>query len=198
MNEMIKQPAIFVLGGPNGAGKSTAAPILLPNTLGITQFVNADLIAEGLSPFAPDSTAIQAGRLMLARINELSSKKESFGFETTLASKMFESFLLAKKQQGYSIHIIFLWLNSYELAVSRVKERVMQGGHNVPSEDIIRRYKRGLKNFLKIYQPIADSWTLCDNSSNELVIIAQGGFSKTVSIYEKKIYEMILKDIKGY
>jgi len=164
---------IFVLGGSNRAGKSTTATVLLPETLSIEQFVNADLIAKGLSPFAPQTSALEAGRLMLTRIHDLRSRGESFAFETTLASRSYVRFLEECQQAGYLVHVAYIWLSSVNLALHRVAVRVQQGGHDVPAETIERRYLRGLRNFFDLYLPLADAWTLCDNSGNELAIVAQ-------------------------
>ena len=175
-NESTKRkPEIVVLGGPNGAGKTTAARFLLPTTIGIEQFVNADLIAQGLSPLAPQTTAIQAGRLMLDRIHRLASRHESFAFETTLASRTFAPFLRDAQQKGYRISVIYIWLRSDDLAVARVKTRVERGGHNVPEADIRRRYIRGRKNFFQLYVPLSDRWDICDNSDENLEVVAWGG-----------------------
>ncbi len=167
-------PEIFVLGGPNGAGKSTTATVLLPEALGIEQFVNADLIAHCLSPFAPQTSALEAGRLMLARIHELRSRGPSFAFETTLASRSYVRFLQESQQAGYVVHVAYIWLTSVELALRRVSIRVQQGDHDVPASTVERRYWRGLRNFFELYQPLADTWTLCDNSGDEIVIVARG------------------------
>jgi predicted ABC-type ATPase len=133
------QPHLFVLAGPNGAGKTTVARVLLPQTLGIRQFVNADNIAAGLSPFAPETTAIQAGKLMLHRIRELMRCGEDFGFETTLAGRGTAALLREAKANLYQVHLIYIWLSSADLAVARVADRVRQGGHDVPEETIRRR-----------------------------------------------------------
>lgn len=167
-------PEIFVLSGPNGAGKSTTATVLLPETLSIEQFVNADLIAQGLSPFAPQTSALEAGRLMLARIHDLRSRGQSFAFETTLASRSYVRFLQESQQAGYIVHIAYIWLSSVNLALFRVANRVAEGGHDVFPTTVERRFRRGLSNFFALYQPLADSWTLCDNSEKQLAIIAQG------------------------
>lgn len=184
-------PEIFVLGGPNGAGKSTTASLLLPERLGVEQFVNADLIAQGLSPFAPETSALMAGELMLNRIRELRSQRESFAFETTLAARSYEGFLREAKADGYIVHLIYVWLDSVEVARSRVAVRVQQGGHDVPADVIERRFWRGLRNFFKIYQPLADTWTLCDNSSDGLVIVARGGTGQKLTVRDPARYAQI-------
>lgn len=145
---MADRPHIVVLAGPNGAGKSTIAPQLLHGLLGMTEFVNADTIARGLSAFDPQSVALQAGRIMLQRIRELAGSRASFAFESTLASRTIEGFLREQIAVGYAVHLLFLWLPSPELAVARVAERVRTGGHHVPDDVVRRRYNRGLRNLL--------------------------------------------------
>jgi predicted ABC-type ATPase len=167
-------PAVVIIGGPNGAGKTTCAAALLPVDMNIRQFVNADTIATGLAAFAPETAAVEAGRVMLRRLAELAREQQSFAFETTLASRSFAPFLRRLKESGYRVHVIYVWLRSPELAVQRVRERVSQGGHSVPESVVRRRYGRGLANFLRIYRPVADSWVLCDNSGDGPVVVARG------------------------
>lgn len=164
---------MIVIAGSNGSGKSTAAPILLKDTVHIKDFVNADVIAQGLSAFQPEKAAIQAGRVMLDRIKALANERTNFAFETTLASRTFAGWIEKLKGQGYQFHLVFLWLRSVELAISRVADRVRMGGHSVPEETIRRRYVVGLNNFFNLYRPIADSWQMYDNSdANNLALIA--------------------------
>lgn len=169
-----ERPEIFVLSGPNGAGKTTTASVLLPERLGVDQFVNADLIARGLSPFAPERTAFRAGRLMLERIHDLRRRGESFGFETTLATRSYAPFLRDARVAGYLVHLIYIWLSSVDLAISRVRARVAEGGHDVPPSTVERRYHRGLRNLFGLYQPLCDTWTVSDNSGDELIAVARG------------------------
>lgn len=182
---------LFVLGGPNGAGKSTTARVLLPKTLGVRQFVNADNIATGLSPFAPETTAIQAGRLMIQRIEELLRSRKSFAFETTLSGRRNVQLIKSAKNAGYSANLIYIWLSSPELAVARVVDRVRQGGHSVPEDTIRRRYSRGLINFFRLYRPLANTWTLCDNSGTELLAVAQGVDSGETRVFDEERMERI-------
>jgi predicted ABC-type ATPase len=158
------QPNLYVVAGPNGAGKSTFARLFLPDYAECREFVNADLIAAGLSPFNPEGQAIQAGRLMLERIESLARTRIDFGFETTLAGRGWVPLLEDLRRQGYRLNLFFLWLPTPDLAVSRVEERVRAGGHSVPEEVIRRRFTRGLQNFFRIYQPILDGWLVFDNS----------------------------------
>jgi predicted ABC-type ATPase len=155
---------VVVLAGPNGAGKSTVAPAMLKGALAVTEFVNADVIAQGLSAFGAEAVALEAGRVMLARIRELAERRVSFAFETTLASRSYAPWLRGLVASGYQFHLAFLWLPSADLAVARVRERVRLGGHDIPESTIRRRYESGLKNFFRLYQGLAATWRMYDNS----------------------------------
>jgi predicted ABC-type ATPase len=157
-------PKVVVIAGPNGAGKSTTAPAVLRNALKVPEFVNADTIAAGLSAFSPEKVAIAAGRLMLDRVHELAREHRDFAFETTLASRSFAPWLKQLQTDGYTFHLVYLWLPTVELAVARVAERVRRGGHAVPESTVRRRYDRSLANFFTIYSRFADSWVMLDNS----------------------------------
>lgn len=157
-------PHVVVLGGPNGAGKSTTAPRLLVGALHVAEFVNADLIAQGLSGFRPEGAAIEAGRVMLRRLYQLATQRVNFAFETTMASRAFVPWLTRLRDQGYAVHLVYLWLPSVDLAIARVAQRVLMGGHPVPEETIRRRFRAGLRNFLNLYRPLATTWLLYDNS----------------------------------
>ena len=163
---MTVSPNIVVIAGPNGSGKTTAAPVLLRDYLGLTEFVNADTIAQGLSGFDVEGVAMRAGRIMLARLRELAEAQADFAFETTLASQSFAPWLKELRGTGYRVHLLFLWLASPEMAVARVRTRVEQGGHHVADEVVRRRYHRGLRNFFRIYRPVVDEWMMFDNSGN--------------------------------
>ena len=158
------RPLVIVIAGPNGAGKSTTAPSLLRDALQVSEFVNADAIAGGLSAFRPASVAIPAGRAMLERMQHLANSQTNFAFETTLASRSFAPWLARLKRGGYQVHVLFLWLESADLAVDRVSARVRVGGHDVPEDTVRRRYERGLRNFFRLYLPLVDSWQMFDNS----------------------------------
>ncbi len=194
----MSRPEVFVLAGPNGAGKSTTATVLLPEWLSIDQFVNADLIAAGLSPFAPETTAIQAGRLMIQRIQELLDRRESFAFETTLAGRGHVRLLHEARSRGYLVHLLYIWLGSVEIAISRVESRVRQGGHNVPRDVIERRYWRGLRNLFELYVPLADTWALCDNSSGDFSVVAECRRGEEPSVIHHETYERILEQVKQH
>ena len=157
-------PRVVVFAGPNGAGKSTHADAILAK-LGIETFVNADFIARGLSGRNTDAVAFEAGRIMLKRLRQLANAKADFAFESTLSSRTFALFLRTLKIQGYIVVIYYFALSSAQLAVRRVKLRVSLGGHHVPSDVIQRRFGRSLSNFFTLYSPLADEWTLFDNSS---------------------------------
>lgn len=185
---MSEKPKLHIIAGPNGAGKTTFAREFLPSYADCLEFVNADLLAQGLSPFDPESAAIKAGRLMLDRINELSNKRVTFGFETTLSGRTYINLIKRLQAEGYSVKLYFLWLQSVEAAVARVAERVSQGGHNIPEATIRRRYKAGLRNFFSSYERMVDEWAIFDSSAGALDVVAQkiGGM---VSITERDIYE---------
>lgn len=186
-------PHIVVISGPNGAGKTTAAPALLNDALHVSHFVNADTIARGLSGFAPEKAAIQAGRAMLQRMRYLSHEKENFAFETTLASRTFAPWIAELKTKGYLFHLTFLLLDSADLAVSRVAERVRLGGHFVPEETIRRRYKSGLKNFFCLYKKIADSWQLYDNSRVGCLAPIAFKIDNQFEIQDEQIWQKIIE-----
>ncbi len=172
-------PVVYVIGGPNGAGKTTLAYRLLPESL-CHQFVNADEIAAGLSPFAYDATRLQAGRVMLRRIRELAGKGEDFAFESTLSSRSLINFLRGLWGKGYRIHLIYIYLWSVEIAVERVRNRVRCGGHDIPVRDIERRYRRSLVNLKNDYLPLAEQWRVYDNSTDNLIVVARGERAETV------------------
>lgn len=165
---------IYIIAGPNGAGKTTASYTILPEIFNCHEFVNADEIARGLSPFNPEGVGLQAGRLMLERINELIERGKTFAFETTLATKSYQSLIKRAQVLGYETILLFLYLNSTELAIRRVKTRVIEGGHNIPTDVIERRFENGLVNFFNRYIPIVDSWLLIDNSDEHFKFIAKG------------------------
>ncbi len=178
-------PLVVVIAGPNGAGKSTTAPRLLRGALAVGEFVNADPIAAGLSAFRPETVAFAAGRVMLARLRALGAASESFAFETTLASRTFAPWLRKLRAQGYRVHIAFVSLPSAELAVARVAERVRQGGHDVPEQVIRRRFVGGLSNFFALFEPLADSWQMFENSDlGPPRLIAARNPGATVTIHD--------------
>lgn len=169
-------PNVIVLAGPNGAGKSTAAARLLQGTLHVTEFVNADVIARGLSAFHPEGASMAAGRIILTRLRELAEDGKDFAFETTLASRSFAPWLKRLiEERGYQLRLFYFWLPSAEMAVNRVAERARSGGHSVLEETIRRRYERGLANLFEIYMPLAERWFVFKSSEKGIPEIANGG-----------------------
>ncbi len=181
---------VYVIAGPNGAGKTTLARALLPRLSDCKEFLNADLIAAGLSPFAPETQNVRAGRLLLTRLMELSRAHVSFGFETTLSGRSYVRTLSGLKENGYRVVLYFLWLPNAEQAVARVRERVRQGGHNIPEVDIRRRFDAGLRNLFQLYCPLADRWSLYDasDSANTVVATADAGRLETM---DGRLFEQI-------
>lgn len=187
---------LYIISGPNGAGKTTASYSVLPNILQCKEFVNADEIARGLSPFNPESVAIEAARLMLSRIKDLLGRNESFSIETTLSTRSYFRLIEKAHQQEYEVTILFFWLKSPEQAIERVAERVSKGGHNIPKDVIIRRYYEGIDNLFHIYMPIVDSWILVDNSVTPRSIIATGGKGQPTEIRNNVTYKRIEAYVK--
>lgn len=191
------RPSVVVLAGPNGAGKSTVAPALLHDAFGIDEFVNADVIARGLSAFDPDRAAITAGRVMLTRLRELAGQRANFAFETTLASRSFAPWLRDLRVSGYDLHLFFLWLPSADMAIARVADRVRMGGHFVPDDVVRRRYSAGIRNFFSLYRPLATTWALYNTSGLESVRLAEGLSSETIGVYDKDIWDTIQRQGKA-
>ncbi|MBL9135604.1 MAG: zeta toxin family protein [Verrucomicrobiales bacterium] len=169
-----RSPICLIIAGPNGAGKTTFAREFLPREAGILNFVNADLIAAGLSPLKPELAALAAGRLLLTEIDRLASARVDFAFESTLSGLTYAARLKTWKASGYRVEIVFLRLASVRLALRRIADRVRQGGHQVPSADVRRRFVRGWDNFVNTYRPIADAWAVYDNSLEEARLIEEG------------------------
>lgn len=187
---------LYIICGPNGAGKTTASYSVLPKILLCKEFVNADEIARGLSPFNPESVAIEAGRLMLSRIKDLLSKNESFSIETTLATRSYFRLIEKAHQQGYEVTLIFFWLKSPEQAIERVAERVSKGGHNIPKDIIVRRYYEGIDNFFGIYMPIVDTWILVNNSDTPRSVIATGGKDQETAVRNSVLFKTVKEYVK--
>lgn len=171
------QPRAIIIAGPNGAGKTTFAREFLPQEAGCPVFINADLIAAGLSPFAPEKAAIQAGRLMLKAIAEHASRRESFAFETTLSGLGYARQIRAWRESGFRIELFFLSLPDVSVAIARVAERVRQGGHDIPEATIRRRFAAGRRLFNAVYKPLVDEWALYDNSGDAPVLLDWGSNS---------------------
>ena len=185
---------LYIISGCNGAGKTTASYTILPEILKCKEFVNADEIARGLSPFNPESVAIEAGRLMLQRVEDLLSRGVTFSIETTLATKSYKNLVIKAQKLGYKVHLIFFWLEDYNLAIQRVHERVQKGGHNIPIDIIIRRYVAGITNLFKIYMQIVDIWMIYDNSKPSRQFVAHGAKNAQTEILSNDI----LNKIKSY
>ena len=170
----MKEKNIYIISGCNGAGKTTASYTILPEILDCKEFVNADNIAFGLSPFQPEKVAFETGRIMLERIDFLFKMNENFAIETTLATKIYKSKIEKAIENGYTIKLLFFWLPNVEMAINRVAIRVSEGGHDIPKDVITRRYFRGIENLFKIYIPLCNEWAVFDNSDGEPIKIAQG------------------------
>jgi predicted ABC-type ATPase len=177
-----------ILAGPNGAGKSTVARALLRGTLAVNEFVDADVIARGLSAFDPESAALAAGRVMLTRLRELAAQRVSFAFETTLASRTFAPWLRGLKASGYEIYLLYLWLPSAEFARERVADRVRAGGHDIPVETVRRRYQAGARNFFDLYEPLVTSWEVYDSSGLEPRLVAERLETLPRTVYDEAVW----------
>ena len=185
---------LYIIAGCNGAGKTTASFTILPEILNCKEFVNADEIAKGLSPFQPEKVSIEAGRIMLQRINELLNSEENFAFETTLATKSYRSKIFLAKKKGYTVTLLFFWLRNIDLAIERVRTRVIEGGHYIESEIIRRRYINGIKNLFEIYLPIADEIMIFDNSEGKHDLIAE----KTIQSELEVLNKVKFNQLKSY
>ncbi len=187
------KPRIVILAGPNGAGKTTVSKYLLPEEFAIEEFVNADRIAAGLSAFAPESVAFEAGRIMLRRINTLLEQEKSFAFETTLSSKSFARTITRARESGYDVTLLYVALPSVQMAKRRVAGRVKEGGHSIPAEVIERRFYRSLRNLLRIYQGLVDSWFVYDNSQSKEPELVAFGFGVVENVLEDKKWQRLVK-----
>jgi predicted ABC-type ATPase len=187
---------LYIIAGCNGAGKTTASFTILPEILNCKEFVNADGIAAGLSPFNAESVAFEAGRIMLQRIDELMNAKVNFAFETTLATRSYVSLVKQAQGMGYKITLLFFWLHSPDLAKQRVADRVSEGGHNIPPEVIERRYYRGIFNLINLYMPICDTWVVVNNRDIIPELVAQGSQNGENIILNNYIWDTILDQSK--
>ena len=183
-------PNLYIIAGPNGAGKTTASYTFLPEVLKCYEFINADEIARGLSPFRPKNADFEAGRIMLQRIDRHLEAKIDFAIETTLSTKYYLQLIKRAKKEGYQIVLLFLWLESSKTAKERVKKRVRMGGHDIPDEIIKRRYKRGLENFFRNFIHEADMWLLADNGEEYRVIARK---SSEIEIINKSLFNKLKK-----
>ncbi len=186
------RPHLIVLAGPNGAGKTTASAQLLQGALGVHEFVNADTIAKGLSEFHPERAAIEAGRIMIRRLHHLTEQRHDVAFETTLASRSFAPWIGGLMHAGYAFYLFYFFLPSPELAIERVAERVVLGGHHVPDEVVRRRHDAGLRNFFQIYRAMATRWKFFDNSNpHRPSSLAHGGAGLGDTVHEVEMWAAI-------
>jgi len=190
----MKNRNVYIIAGPNGSGKTIFALKFLPDYVRCPNFVNADLIAQGLSPFSPGAAAIKAGKLVLEQIHRFANKGVDFAFETTLSGKLYVNLFKSLKAKGYKIHLFFLWIPDADLAISRIKIRVAGGGHDVPVQDVLRRFDRSVRNFFNLYQPFIDSWMLFNNAGTIPILIAEKKNDK-ITVIDKNLYNNIIKSI---
>lgn len=188
-------PQCFIIAGPNGAGKTTFALMFLPRYVGCVNFVNPDLIAKGLSPFEPQRAMIKAGRLVLQEIRLHTASRENFAIETTLAGRVYLNEMQRLRTVGYRINVFYLWIPSPELAIARIQNRVESGGHDVPEQDVRRRFRRSLVNLFGDYETLVDTLHLFDNSGREprLVLRSDKGGA---TVYDQNCYRLIMREVK--
>lgn len=184
---------LYIIAGCNGAGKTTASFTILPEVLDCREFVNADEIARGLSPFQPEKVAFEAGRIMLHRVEELLRRGETFALETTLATKIYQQKIRAAQQQGYSVTLLYFWLSSPELAQERVKTRVREGGHSIPPDVIERRYWQGINRLFDSYLPLVDRALIFNNSSGTPILLAEKSANGLVITQDKLYHQLLLQ-----
>jgi len=189
---------LYIIAGCNGAGKTTASYTILPEILDCKEFVNADEIAKGLSPFQPEKIAFEAGRIMINRINDLLNENENFAFETTLSTKSYKNKIREAKTKKFRVTLLFFWLQTTELAVERVKIRVSEGGHNIDPEVIRRRYSRGIKNLFDIYLPLVDGALIFDNSEGQHELIAEKQIDNILHIKQPQKFELLKYQYDNY
>ncbi len=182
---------LYIIAGCNGAGKTTASFTILPEILDCKEFVNADEIAKGLSPFQPEKVSFEAGRIMLNRIDRLLAENENFAFETTLSTKSYRNKIIEAKEKGYRVTLLFFWLQNVELAKERVRIRVSEGGHNIEPEVIERRYARGIENLFKIYLPIVDGVLIFDNSDGQHELVADKQINGSLNIIDQAKFDLL-------
>jgi predicted ABC-type ATPase len=193
-----KAPRCIVLGGINGAGKTTSARMILADTLKVMAFVNADVIAQGLSGFDPDAVNLEAGRIMLSRLHTLAEQRADFAFETTMSGRSSAHWLATLRTAGYFVQLHYFWLASADLAVQRVALRVKAGGHDIPEETVRRRYRQSIRNFLDLYRPTASEWRVYDNSVSVTTprLIACGKDAETITVIDRDAWSQLEKEAR--
>ncbi len=191
-----QKPSLYIIAGPNGAGKTTFAQKFLPHYAKCSNFINADLIAKGLSPFLPERATFKAGRLLLEQIKNFARTQSDFAFETTLSGKTYVPLLKQLKLEGYKIHLFFLWIPDIKLSLARIAERVKRGGHHVSEKIVRRRFHKGIRHLFKLYRPLLDSWKLFDNSTEEPRLIAIEEHKK-LTVVHQSLYDKIAKLANG-
>ena len=190
-------PNLYIIAGCNGAGKTTASYTILPDILGCQEFVNADNIAYGISPFNVEGVALEAGRIMLHRIDELLKEGADFAIETTLATRSYVALVKRDQDIGYTVKVVYIWLKSPDLALQRVSERVKRGGHNIPPDVVLRRYYKGIRNLFTLFMPVCDAWVLADNTGDTLNMVASGEKNLENIIENYDIWDVIQKQVHG-
>jgi predicted ABC-type ATPase len=187
-------PFVVLVAGPNGAGKSTIAKPVLQQLFGLSDVINADTIAQGLSGYEPAGAAFDAGRILLEQIDKHLVRRESFAVETTLAGRSYATQFEQWQKLGYELHLLYIYLKSELLAENRVKSRVVRGGHNIPAATIERRYTRSLHNFVNLYLPLASSWYVVDNSqTSSLRMIASQKNGSSAEVFDVEVWKQILE-----
>lgn len=189
-------PKIYIISGCNGSGKTTASYGVLPELLECCEYINSDEFAKSLSPFSPETAAIKASRYMLMKFDYLKARRKDFGIETTLSTRSLLKMAERAQEDGYEVTVVYFWLRSPEMAVERIRARVMAGGHNIPEETVRRRYYTGLKYFFEDYTKVCDKWMLVDNSDYNYEIVATGRRDGSIEILDKELYETI-RELSG-
>jgi len=184
-------PDLYIISGCNGAGKTTASFTILPEMLNCKEFVNADEIAKGLSPFQPENVSFHAGRIMIERIEALINAEANFAFETTLTTLWYVNTIKLAKEKGYNVTLIYFWLDDVNLAIERVKLRVSEGGHNIPEAIIKRRYYRGIINLTTKFISVCDYWIVINNSGRPFNFVAEGGGKAEIKIHDNVVWDII-------
>ncbi|RYY06307.1 MAG: zeta toxin [Sphingobacteriaceae bacterium] len=188
---------LYIIAGCNGAGKTTASYTILPEILNCKEFINADEIAKGISPFQPEKVSILAGRIMLKRIDELLNQQVDFAIETTLTTLSYRKAIALARSKGYQIILLYFWLNDVMLAIERVKIRVLEGGHHIPEDVIVRRYYKGISNLINVFTSLCDYWIVIDNSIKPYYIITTGKSDVDIKVMNNEVWNRIINLTDG-